>query len=287
MWPWLVLVLVALFMSVFVVVHARLRRRYKELQNTDVRVVVEAPNAKGRASWPRGCVQKTVYRNIPCSAPKVWFIIIHTPEMEVTKRAMQDTWLSDLPATWRYDFIIGGSKSLIHDSKKHVIVAPCEEVFGNILQKTLLAFRYMLNSDWDFCIRTNNGTYYNPQILQDFLSTRDRTCFAGNVIYNHTHYRPYIMGWNMIMGRQVVRDIVEKGTYYRKPDDVYLSHTARHCGYEYEELERVAWIKQKVETLPTDALAYRLTEPLGYERTLRINKFYSLHKYLEKKKSMS
>lgn len=246
--------------------------------------------------WVFGClvlVGACVFRSLPPPSSshwkstlttdlQTWYIILHTRADHPTiEQAIRDTWTQKLSAHERFDFIVGLDQSEPqHDPVQNYLALPVAETFANILRKTLQAWDYMLktNASWQWTVRTNNGTYFQPQRLRHL----PRQNFFGG----HITFSDFVGGWFMVFSRDVIERLVAYVQAHPHQvdqttvgDDVWLSHTVvQQLHVPMVQLDTVYWNNEEpVATLSKTAQAYRLSLPLGPNKTGRVSRFYSLH----------
>lgn len=217
---------------------------------------------------------------------QTWYIILHSRADHPTiEQAVRDTWTCQLSEQERFDFIVGSDQipHPHHDPLHNYLTLPLAETFANILRKTLEAWDYMLKTDasWRWTVRTNNGTYFQPQRLRDLPP---KQFFGGHITFSD-----FIGGWFMVFSRDVIERLVSYAqahpyTWQRTTvgDDVWISHTVvRKLRVPMVQLDSVYWIHEEpVDTLSKTGQAYRLSLPLGPNKTGRVPRFYSMDQHL-------
>lgn len=228
---------------------------------------------------------------------KIYFAMIHTEKEDSARYDMESTYITNLSDTERRVYWVG-AKDETHeqeywfDENSHKLFINGVRDLGRhtILTKTLLGWKWLLTQkDWDVMVRSNNGTYFQPNILRQWLWERYRTKRITNLyagFLGEDHSVPFVSGCCMLLSRDVVEKIVswsnehpeqlpKDGTF----DDVVVSKILIN---EYNippiPMDRADWIGGPIENLPRNVWCYRLSVP--YDMQIRSFKFHKLHEYL-------
>lgn len=222
-----------------------------------------------------------VWSNLPDTSIDTWYVVIHRRADHPTiEEAVRKTWTTKLGPNERFDFIVGSDGTdIVHDADQNYLTLPVTEIFEHILHKTVLAWQYMLavNKSWKWTVRTNNGTYFQPHLLQNLSET--------NFFGGHMTFSKFIGGWFMVFSRDVIERLVEYALQnwdaLPNQDDVGIASIVTNVlGLPMVDMPGVFWVHEEpVETLPKSGPAYRLSLPLGPEKTGRVPRFYALHEH--------
>lgn len=130
---------------------------------------------------------------------------------------------------------VRGGESTDFSLKSRQLYAPVQESYENILQKTVLATKWIAkNYDPDFLIRTNVSTYFDLRACEEFLGKAQemQIDLLGypeiTKIRNKIFTPPFIFmsGTGIIMSRKAIGLLanIDWSVYEGLPDDVALSH---------------------------------------------------------------
>jgi hypothetical protein len=234
-----------------------------------------------------------VYKDIRKESKKrILFLLLHTQDKEQLKDTIKDTWISHLDSQYEqalflvcktepYQITQPGSDTIILEEDLK------DDGVDVVLHKTLFGFRHVLkNYKFDYLVRSNNGTYFQSHILQEYLRENPNLKFGGLVAQT---VPKFVSGSCMIFRHDVLERL---NTYYEKNfpkessrcDDVILSRCVIDRFYiEPTHFNRVD-IEQldEIETCRKDEWCYRLSHP--YDDNLRIQKFKMLESKIENQK---
>lgn len=149
-------------------------------------------------------------------------------------RTQRETWAKNLPDDFQVVWLRGSNRQQVEFCDGTLYVA-CPELYGNILQKTILGVRYLTeNFDFDILIRTNVSTYFNPERLRaELAKERYAKSFFGGYIdrtkggyFGKSRSLDYISGTGIFLSRTAAENIcnLDYRTYTNVPDDVAISH---------------------------------------------------------------
>jgi hypothetical protein len=167
---------------------------------------------------------------------KVIFLVIASedPVHEHDLKTQRETWAKNLPEDFQVVYLRGSDKQQVEFRDGTLYVA-CPELYGNILQKTILGIRYLIeNFDFDILIRTNVSTYFNLERLRVEL-TKERYAkkFFGGYIdrtkggyFGELASLEYISGTGIFLSRTAADGLsaLDYRTYRNIPDDVAISN---------------------------------------------------------------
>jgi hypothetical protein len=126
-------------------------------------------------------------------------------------------------------YLLFGKDSYIDDLdtiKDNIIVSDTTENYiPGIFYKSIHAFKYLENDDYDYLIRTNMSSFIMIDRLISYLSTlKTDRIYNGIFNYDEGSKFGYIIGWNICMSKDVVSYIVkhenEVDVLYEVNDDI-------------------------------------------------------------------
>jgi hypothetical protein len=167
---------------------------------------------------------------------KVIFLVIASedPVHERDLATQRETWAKNLPEGFRVVWLRGSNEQQV-ELRDDTLFVPCPELYGNILEKTILGVNLLIEKfDFDILIRTNVSTYFNPERLRAEL-TKDRYSkrFFGGYIdrtkggyFGESVSLEYISGTGIFLSRIAAERLsaLDYRTYRNIPDDVAISH---------------------------------------------------------------
>lgn len=130
---------------------------------------------------------------------------------------------------------VRGKKSSDFSLESRQLFVPVEELYENILQKTVIAAKWIAETyNPDYLIRTNVSTYFELHACEQFLRKAkndgiDLLGYPEVTKIDNTLLRPrfrFISGAGIIMSRNAIQTLsyCDWTTYKGLPDDVALSH---------------------------------------------------------------
>jgi hypothetical protein len=219
------------------------------------------------------------------SKKRILFLLLHTQDKESLKDTIKETWISHLDPIYEQALFLvcktepdqktqpGSDTIILEEDLK-------DDGVDVVLHKTLYGFRHVLKHyKFDYLVRSNNGTYFQSNILQQYLRENPELKFGGLVAQT---VPKFVSGSCMIFRHDVLERL---NTYYEKNfpkessrcDDVILSR----CVIDRFHIEPVYFdrvdIEQvdEIETCRKNEWSYRLSYP--YSDDLRIQKFKILN----------
>jgi hypothetical protein len=129
------------------------------------------------------------------------------------------------------------------------LYVPCEELYENILQKTILGIKYIVNNfDFDILIRTNVSTYFNLAKLDIELGKKyySGSYFGGYVdkskgkYFGNSETFEYISGTGIFLSRLAAIAVsnLNHQAYTSIPDDVAISKFLEQSGINMVRMTR-------------------------------------------------
>jgi hypothetical protein len=154
---------------------------------------------------------------------------IHQEDLATQKQ----TWASRLSTDYRVIWLRGsdGCDFVLDGDTLYV---PCLESYSNILEKTILGIRFVLETlDFDILIRTNVSTYFDlPRLHGELSKNLYKKPFVGGYLdksmggyFGKSVALTYISGTGIFMSRGVaqVLSLLDSSDYLAIPDDVAIS----------------------------------------------------------------
>jgi hypothetical protein len=163
------------------------------------------------------------------------------------QRAQDQTWAHSNPNIY---WLLGDPQQLkIYELIDRFLSLKIKETFENILEKTVLSFRWALKEkNIDFYIRTNTSTYINISSLEDFLRiNHDKKFFAAALkgVTNEMHSEfgdafEFLAGNMMIFSKATVEllSTMDTNKYVGISDDVAISSFLKQNGVELSWIGR-------------------------------------------------
>jgi hypothetical protein len=151
------------------------------------------------------------------------------------KNSQIDTWALNNNSHARVIWMHGDPNLVIPKLEGNNLFLPIEEKYENLLEKTLLAVRWVIeNIDFDFLIRTNTSNYFHHPLVEKHLSRYkpDSPIVAGvagtwrGTIKGERNRHSFISGAGIYMSKVSVRtlSLMNANDYKGIPDDVAISH---------------------------------------------------------------
>ncbi len=233
------------------------------------------------------------FDNLPMNGNlKFAFLVIakDSPKYNFLKTAQKITWVRDFKNVAPVYYVYGNGKfgkgsSEILSSKLQPFKSPnfkaiesletikqdgfnlfCDSVDGweELLPNTLSALSYLQeNYDYDFVVRTNLSTYWNPsQTIQLLKSYTGQDVFAGPII-RHSDF-PLIPGYAMVLSRTAIAKLLANLNLLESSviDDVAISRAFHAISQPVIDI-RIPWVTIKNYLI--------LLKPKKYRDTTRAN----------------
>lgn len=134
--------------------------------------------------------------------------------------AAKETWVKNSPDNVKTIFMYGGSSSIFWDGDQSFYVDRPENHFYNIcLYKTITAFEWFIESNFDYVYRTNNTGYFDLNEVSKFLENKPTENFyCGNSqMYERCENTPtapypginYASGASYFLSKDLVQRVIE------------------------------------------------------------------------------
>lgn len=132
----------------------------------------------------------------------------HYPKLIQKQR---ETWDSaPHPNTETIYYYAGPFTELIGDR----LMVDVKEGHGYFYIKTMLAFEYLLNTEWDYILKTDNSAYIDKEELVKVLEDKPRSGFYGGHLYQtYTKSDPFLWGEGVIFSRDVIQYLVNEYSF--------------------------------------------------------------------------
>jgi hypothetical protein len=181
---------------------------------------------------------------------KLIFLVIASEDSvhELDLVTQQQTWAASLPQGAKVLWLRGQEgKNFDFDGK--TLYVPCLELYGNILEKTILGVKYLFeNVDFDILVRTNVSTYFNVEkTLLELKKKRYKGDFFGGYIdksnggyFGVKGSQDYISGTGIFLSRSVAGKLASLDflPYKAVPDDLAISHFLELLGIRKVRMSR-------------------------------------------------
>jgi len=136
------------------------------------------------------------------------------------EEAAKDTWIKTSPNTIKTIFMYGGSSKIYWDGEQSFYVNRPENHHYNIcLYKTITAFEWFVETNFDYVYRTNNTGYFDLNQVSEFIKDKpiDNFYCGNSQIYERSFNTPtapypginYASGASFFLSRDIVNKIVE------------------------------------------------------------------------------
>jgi hypothetical protein len=181
---------------------------------------------------------------------KVIFLVIASedPVHQSDLFTQRDTWVRTIPPECKVIWLRGHEKNSF-DFDDSTLTVPCLELYGNILEKTILGVRYILETfEFDVLVRTNVSTYFNVEKTLAELRKRSylHPFFGGYIDKTKGEYfgklgkNDYISGTGIFLSRGAAEKLADLNfTQFRGvPDDVAISHYLELSGIQKVRMKR-------------------------------------------------
>ena len=181
---------------------------------------------------------------------KIIFLVIASEDSvhEQDLVTQQHTWAASPPQGVNVVWLRGhDGQSFDFDGK--TLYVPCLELYGNILEKTILGVEYLIeNVDFDILVRTNVSTYFN---VEKTLLELKKKCFKGDFFGGYIDKsnggyfirkgsQNYMSGTGIFLSRAAARRLssLDSLVYKGIPDDVAISHFLEISGMRKVRMSR-------------------------------------------------
>jgi len=167
---------------------------------------------------------------------KIVILIIASNDLEHENdsRCQAETWITTCEANTSIIFLRGWDKDFYYKDKNTLFV-PCREEYSQILNKTILGIKYIIeNIDFDILIRSNVSTYFEPQLLVKELShpAYKGSFFGGyfdkssQKVFGNTRSFEYISGTGIFLSKYAATELckIKKDDYKNIHDDLAIFH---------------------------------------------------------------
>ena len=175
-------------------------------------------------------------------------IASNDPIHERDRAAQLNTWVRRVSELDYVYWLRGNSEKILGVQGQDLFVDIAEE-YGQILAKTILGLKWLVeNLDFDFLIRTNVSTYFQPQLVRAKLQKLPQVSgFAGGYFeyskenYNHSMKgNQFISGASLILDRSACFKLLEMDPkeFLGVPDDVAISNFLNLKGLQFSYMGR-------------------------------------------------
>lgn len=169
---------------------------------------------------------------------------VHQNDLEIQRR----TWASSMPSDSRVIWL-RGSEGNTATMDGDTLFVPCKERYENILEKTILGIRYVIdNLDFDVLIRTNVSTYFDiNRLTREFEKKIYLKPFVGGYIdktkgnyFGNRRAFEYISGTGIFLSKDAAFTLsqLKLDEFRASPDDVAISHYLSAKGVRLVRMNR-------------------------------------------------
>ncbi len=155
---------------------------------------------------------------------------VHQHDLEIQRR----TWASSVSSGSQVIWLRGFNGSIAKMDGDTLFV-PCKELYGNILEKTILGIRYVLeNFDFDVLVRTNVSTYFDcNRLTRELEKDIYSKPFVGGYVdktngkyFGNKRAFEYISGTGIFLSKSAAFTLskLNSDDFRASPDDVAISH---------------------------------------------------------------
>lgn len=196
----------------------------------------------------------------------------------------QDTWARALPGGVSVVWLRGHEEAAFR-LDGNTLYVPCLELYGNILEKTILGVKYLVdNQNFDVIVRTNVSTYFNVEMtLSELKKIRYKGDFFGGYIdkskggyFGRRESQDYISGTGIFLSRAAARKIasLDFTEYTGIPDDVAISHFLEESG-----LRKVRMSRNNLGSTHIFFPSYYIRAKSSAVSTLASDRMHMIHAY--------
>lgn len=129
------------------------------------------------------------------------------------------------------------------------LILPVEESFENLLRKTILGVRWVLeNLEFDYLVRTNTSNYFHLPLVESSLAkhlTSNPICIGVRArwkgkICGKKWFHSYISGAGIIINKRAAELLANfpESEYLRIPDDVAIGHYLKANHTKFKKIRR-------------------------------------------------
>lgn len=181
---------------------------------------------------------------------KVVFLVLSSNNTinVIDEQAQRITWGIDF---WESIYWLKGSlldETRFEPDRRQIIVST-EEIQRNILEKTTLGIKWLLeNREFDLLIRTNVSTYFSsvPKKAINEIADNSMPKFGGYLEQHQVNFglqakdRLFVSGAGIFLNRKACEVLLECPTdlYEEIPDDLAISHFLRYRGAFMTSIKR-------------------------------------------------
>lgn len=125
------------------------------------------------------------------------------------QKTQLDTWISkkNIEDIEVFHYI---GNSNINYNNNNTIYLNCDDTLNNVCLKTLLAFKYILDNNFNFThiYRTNSSSYINLNLLNKYIKTISNNNFLGGPSGITAHIK-FVSGSGFIISKDLVKLLVD------------------------------------------------------------------------------
>jgi len=152
---------------------------------------------------------------------------------DILEKTIRETWAREYPDNVEIYYYYGGADINYIEGDK--IYSNTEENIYNIGQKTINAFEFLSNKDYDYVFRTNSSSYVNIEYLLEYIKDKPNKMFYHGVV---SHYEPenfkFVSGSGYIISRDLIDLVIENKDKwdhsFPNADDVSIGKLLNYFG---------------------------------------------------------
>lgn len=219
------------------------------------------------------------------------------PHFTPIENAAKETWFKNCPSTIKTIFMYGGSPNIFWDGEESFYVdRPESHTYNICLYKTITAFEWFMETNFDYVYRTNNSGYFDLNEVERFIQNKPTENFyCGNSqIYERSSNTPtapypginYASGASYFLSRDLVKKVIENKEViysYNLPgwcDDVSMGKLiTEHLKVPVDNSSRrlLVTFDDINENMDLSHYHYRVEESSRGDSNGNVNSLYKLH----------
>lgn len=222
---------------------------------------------------------------------KLVFLVIASedPINEQDLTTQKKTWATSNSGEIKVIWLRGYNGSdFIFDGE--TLFAPCLELYENILEKTILGVKYLLDHvEFDVLVRTNVSTYFNLGLTQAKLKNNSfRRDFYGGYIdkskggyFGRKKSQDYISGTGIFLSKNAAQELskLDFKMYRGIPDDVAISHFLELSG-----IQRIRMPRNNLSSTHIFFPSYYIRAKSSSDSTLATRRMILIHDFFSRDK---
>lgn len=128
---------------------------------------------------------------------------------QTIENVSKKTWMTNSPDNIKTIFMYGGQSSIFWDGEKSFYVDRAESHTSSIcLYKTIKAFEWFYESDFDYIYRTNCTGYFDLNLVSEFVSDKPDKNFYCGYVGEHDNIK-FASGASFFLTKDIVEKIID------------------------------------------------------------------------------